>query len=123
MIIATGLAFFLIRMTALWQGDRALTDVAYDVLSIEALFLVPRTFSLLSLVPYFGTLLVSLKEMTRDFVKFLSLVAILYAGWTTTFVFIARGTYSVGKINWILVKVFLGKILLLSTACHDRDLY
>ena len=31
-------------------------DLAYDVLGLEALFLVPRTFSLLSLNPYFGTL-------------------------------------------------------------------
>jgi hypothetical protein len=32
------------------------TDIAYDVLGLEALFLVPRIFSLLSLHPYFGTL-------------------------------------------------------------------
>jgi hypothetical protein len=34
--------------------------------------------SLLSLHPYFGTLLPCLKEMTKDFIKFLGLVAILY---------------------------------------------
>lgn len=33
-----------------------LLDLAYDVLGLEALFLVPRIFSLLSLNPYFGTL-------------------------------------------------------------------
>ena len=31
-------------------------DTAYDVLGLEAVFLVPRIFSLLSLNPYFGTL-------------------------------------------------------------------
>lgn len=31
-------------------------ELAYDVLGLEALFLVPRIFSLLSLNPYFGTL-------------------------------------------------------------------
>ena len=40
------------------QGDLStnVIDVAYDVLGLEALFLVPRIFSLLSLNPYFGTL-------------------------------------------------------------------
>lgn len=31
-------------------------ELAYDVLGLEALFLVPRICSLLSLNPYFGTL-------------------------------------------------------------------
>jgi len=43
---------------------------------------------------------------TKDFVKFLGLVAILYIGFDTTFAFLARGTFSVGHMNWILVKVF-----------------
>jgi hypothetical protein len=30
--------------------------------------------------PYFGTLLPCLKEMTKDFVKFLALVFVLYLG-------------------------------------------
>ena len=38
-------------------------DLAYDVLGLEALFLVPRIFSLLSLNRYFGTLIPCLKEM------------------------------------------------------------
>lgn len=40
------------------HGDTSteVTDLAYDVLGLEALFLVPRIFSLLSLNPYFGTL-------------------------------------------------------------------
>jgi hypothetical protein len=41
-------------------------DTAYDVLGLEAVFLVPRIFSLLSLNPYFGTL-VSGKEFANTF--------------------------------------------------------
>ncbi|KAF2772744.1 Ca2+/Mg2+-permeable cation channel [Teratosphaeria nubilosa] len=107
-IIATGVAFFIVRVIGLVRRDLKLTDTAFDILSVEALFLVPRICSLLSLHPYFGTLLPSLKAMTKDFVKFLGLVAILYVGFDTTFAFLARGTFSVGKMNWILIKVFFG---------------
>ena len=65
-------------------GSAATIDLAYDVLGLEALFLVPRIFSLLSLNRYFGTLIPCLKEMTKDFVKFLSLVVILYLGKCTS---------------------------------------
>ncbi|KAK5121466.1 hypothetical protein LTR85_005299 [Meristemomyces frigidus] len=107
-IIATGVAFFIVRVVGLAKHDDKLIDTAFDILSIEALFLVPRICSLLSLHPYFGTLLPCLKEMTKDFIKFLGLVAILYIGFDTTFIFLARGTFSVGKMNWILIKVFFG---------------
>ena len=33
-----------------------ITDVALDILSLEAIFLLPRVCSLLSLIPFFGTL-------------------------------------------------------------------
>ncbi|KAK4574848.1 hypothetical protein LTR86_001690 [Recurvomyces mirabilis] len=107
-IITTGLAFLVVRTIGLIQNDGKLIDIAFDILSVEALFLVPRICSLLSLHPYFGTLLPCLKEMTKDFVKFLGLVAILYVGFNTTFAFLARGVYSVSKMNWILIKVFFG---------------
>ncbi|KXS94009.1 hypothetical protein AC578_1747 [Pseudocercospora eumusae] len=101
-IIFVGVAFFVARMIGL-QGHAHATDVAFDILSIEALFLVPRICSLLSLHPYFGMLL-----PTIDFVKFLSLVAIPYVGFSTCFSFLARGQYTFGHINWILIKVFFG---------------
>ncbi len=31
-----------------------------------------------------------------------------YAGFDTTFTFLARGTYSFATMNWLLVKVFFG---------------
>lgn len=41
-IILVGLAFFVTRMVGLANHHRYATDVAFDILSVEALFLVPR---------------------------------------------------------------------------------
>lgn len=62
-IIATGLAFFIARVVGLAKHDLHIIDTAFDILAVEALFLVPRLFSLLSLHPYFGMLLPAMKEM------------------------------------------------------------
>jgi hypothetical protein len=43
-------------VVGLSSDSRDTIDLAYDVLGLEALFLVPRIFSLLSLNRYFGTL-------------------------------------------------------------------
>jgi len=42
LIIADGLAFFITRMIGLAHSDRVIIDTAFDILSVEALFLVPR---------------------------------------------------------------------------------
>lgn len=107
-IVAVGAAFFLARVIGLAQGNDRIIDTSFDILSMEALFLVPRICSLLSLNPYFGTLLPCLKEMTKDFIKFLSLVVILYLGFLTTFSLLARGQFTFRQMSWILVKVFFG---------------
>ena len=41
-IIAVGIAFFIARMIGIAREDTGATDVAFDILSVEALFLVPR---------------------------------------------------------------------------------
>lgn len=55
-IVVVGMAFCALRIAGLTNNDKDTIDLAYDVLGLEALFLVPRIFSLLSLNPYFGTL-------------------------------------------------------------------
>ncbi|UPX18983.1 uncharacterized protein EKO05_0009263 [Ascochyta rabiei] len=107
-IVVVAMAFCTLRIVGLTNGDKDTIDLAYDVLGLEALFLVPRIFSLLSLNPYFGTLIPCLKEMTKDFVKFLSLVLILYLGFLTTFVLLARDHFKPQEMSWILIKVFFG---------------
>lgn len=107
-IVLTGAAFLVCRIIGVSQHSERMTAVAFDVLAMEALFLVPRLFSLLSLHPYFGTLLPCLRDMTKDFLKFLSLVVILYLGFLTTFSLLARDRFTFRKMSWILVKVFFG---------------
>ena len=47
--------------------------------------MIPRIFSILSLSPYWGTLIPCLKEMGKDFIKFMILIIIIYVGFLTTF--------------------------------------
>ncbi|KAJ8116940.1 hypothetical protein OPT61_g1742 [Boeremia exigua] len=107
-IVVVGMAFCALRVVGLRNDNKDTIDLAYDILGLEALFLVPRIFSLLSLNPYFGTLIPCLKEMTKDFVKFLSLVLILYLGFLTTFVLLGRDHFKPQEMSWILIKVFFG---------------
>lgn len=37
------------------KNDADITDVAFDILSLEAIFLLPRVCALLSLTPFFAT--------------------------------------------------------------------
>lgn len=107
-IILTGLAFLVTRVIGLVTGNKETTEIAFDILCLEAIFLVPRSFSLLSLHPYFGVLLPCLKEMAKDFVKFMTVVLILYLGFLTTFILLARDTFTLREMSWILLKVFFG---------------
>jgi hypothetical protein len=55
-IVVVGMIFCTMRIIGLSSANKDTIDLAYDVLGLEALFLVPRIFSLLSLNRYFGTL-------------------------------------------------------------------
>ena len=41
-IIAVGISFFISRMVGLSTENHMVTDTAFDILALEALFLVPR---------------------------------------------------------------------------------
>ncbi|KAI4798213.1 hypothetical protein E4T44_11998 [Aureobasidium sp. EXF-8845] len=134
LVIGIGVAFFITRkscalfimvervvqskltiagMIGLHQGNDRIIDTSFDILALEALFLIPRIFSpLLSLNPYFGTLLPCLTAMTKDFLKFLSLVAILYCGFLSTFCLLGRGQFTTRQMALILTKVFFGSAYL-----------
>ncbi|TVY55879.1 Calcium channel, partial [Lachnellula suecica] len=107
-IILIGAAFLISRAIGLIKDDDQIIDTAFDILSLEALFMVPRICSILSLHPYFGTLIPCLKEMAKDFVKFMVVVVILYLGFLTTFTLLARDSFTLAQMSWILVKVFFG---------------
>lgn len=55
-----------VGIVGLMQDSDYIIDVAFDILSMVALFLVPRIFSVMSLNPYFGSL-VSLSQMISWF--------------------------------------------------------
>ncbi|OTA69129.1 ion transporter [Hypoxylon sp. EC38] len=107
-MIAIGIVFAVLRFVGLYKKDYTLVDIAFDVLSLEALFMVPRVCSILSLSPYWGTLIPCLKEMGKDFLKFMVLVVIVYVGFLTTFSLVGREMYSFPHMAMIVTKIFFG---------------
>ncbi|KAI0486150.1 ion transporter [Xylaria cf. heliscus] len=107
-MITIGLIYFILRCIGLYRKDYGLVDTAFDVLALEALFMVPRVFSILSLSPYWGTLIPCLKAMGRDFLKFMVLVVVLYLGFLTTFSLVGREAFSFRHMAMIVTKIFFG---------------
>lgn len=107
-IIVIGVAFFLARAIGLYQESPQIIDTAFDILSLEALFTIPRILSFMTLHPYYGTLLPCLEEMAKDFVNFMSLVVVLYISFLATFIPLSHGTFGVTEMGWFLVRVFFG---------------
>ncbi|UDD58776.1 hypothetical protein AFCA_006202 [Aspergillus flavus] len=118
-IIGTGLAFVISRIIGLAKDSDYITDLSFDILSLEALFLVPRICSLVSLNSYFGSLIPVLKEMTKSFFRFMPVVVVLYIGFLTTFTMLARDRLSLRQMSWILVKVFFGSNVLGFDIAHE----
>ncbi|KAE8393358.1 hypothetical protein BDV23DRAFT_170289 [Aspergillus alliaceus] len=118
-IIGTGLAFVIARSIGLANDSEYMTDLSFDILSLEALFLVPRLCSLVSLNSYFGSLIPVLKEMTKSFFRFMPVVVVLYIGFLTTFTMLARDRLSLRQMSWILVKVFFGSNVLGFDIAHE----
>ncbi|KAF7528168.1 hypothetical protein PCG10_001457 [Penicillium crustosum] len=56
-IIGVGIAFVITRVIGLAKGNDPIIELSFDILSLEALFLVPRICSLVSLNSYFGSLI------------------------------------------------------------------
>ncbi|EPE02396.1 ion transporter [Ophiostoma piceae UAMH 11346] len=107
-MIGIGSVFAVLRVVGLWRQDAYIIDLAFDILSLEALFMVPRISSILSLSPYWGTLIPCFKEMTKDFFKFMVLVVIIYLGFLTTFSLLGRALFTLPHMTMILTKIFFG---------------
>lgn len=108
MIIMVYLIYCVLRYLGHASVDYRLTQSAFDVLSLEALLLIPRFFSFVSVYPYFGTLLPCLKQLAKELIKFLSLIAIIYLSFFTCFTFLARKVLTIREMSWLLVSVFFG---------------
>jgi len=107
-IILIFFVFLVFRITGLVRHDEDMINASFDVLSLEALLLLPRIFSLFSLTKFFGTLLPALRSMTKEFIKFLALVVVLYLGFLTTFTMLSRHNFDFAEMSWILIKIFFG---------------
>ncbi|KAK8091116.1 hypothetical protein PG994_000621 [Apiospora phragmitis] len=107
-MIAIGICFAVLRFVGLYNDDPVLIAIAFDVLSLEALFMVPRICSILSLSPYWGTLIPCLKAMGMDFLKFMVLVAIIYCDSSQHFSLVGRELYTFKHMAMIVTKIFFG---------------
>ncbi|KAI0433622.1 ion transporter [Xylaria sp. FL1042] len=120
-MITIGIVYFVLRCIGLYRKDYVLVDIAFDVLALEALFMVPRVFSLLSLSPYWGTLIPCLKAMGLDFLKFMVFVVILYLGFLTTFSLVGRETFTFPHMAMIVTKIFFGASFVGFDNMHEID--
>ncbi|KAF5615583.1 calcium channel YVC1 [Fusarium sp. NRRL 25303] len=107
-MIAIGFTFAILRIIGIVQNKPELNDLAFDILALEALFMIPRIFSILSLSPAWGTLIPCLKEMGKDFFKYMVLVVVVYCGFLTTFSLVGRNVFAFKSMAWILTKIFYG---------------
>ncbi|KAF4156993.1 hypothetical protein CNMCM8927_006076 [Aspergillus lentulus] len=147
-IIAIGLAFVIARIVGLAKESDYITDLSFDILSLEALFLVPRQgFSyhrrligasahnlgtlgyLLHGGPPSGIHTDKLLRIDTCFERdgtalnisgFLPVVVVLYIGFLTTFTMLARDRLSLRQMSWILVKVFFGSSVLGFDIAYDN---
>lgn len=103
------------------QDKPKFSELAFDILSLEALFMIPRIFSILSLSPAFGTLIPCLKEMGKDFFRYLVLVIVVYCGFLTTFSLVGRDVFAFKKMAWILTKIFYGSAPIGFEVMHQID--
>ncbi|GAP92333.2 putative ion transporter [Rosellinia necatrix] len=120
-MIAIGIVYFILRCIGLYRKDYVLVDIAFDVLALEALFMVPRVFSILSLSPYWGTLIPCLRAMGTDFLKFMVLVVVLYLGFLTTFSLVGRESFSFPHMAMIVSKIFFGASFVGFDVMHQID--
>ncbi|KAI5463523.1 hypothetical protein BGZ63DRAFT_381639 [Mariannaea sp. PMI_226] len=120
-MIVIGFTFTILRIIGIAQGKPQLSELAFDILSLEALFMIPRIFSILSLSPGFGTLIPCLKEMGKDFFRYLVLVVVVYCGFLTTFSLVGRDSFSFKSMAWILTKIFYGSAPIGFEVMHQID--
>lgn len=107
-IALIGIVFFVLRMVGLSTGSDRTLEWAFNILALHSLLLTPRIFSLVSLSPYYGSLLPCLKEMGKQFIRFLGFTLIIYLGFFTTFIMLARGHYPLDALSITVLKAFFG---------------
>ncbi|KAK9849039.1 hypothetical protein MYU51_014887 [Penicillium brevicompactum] len=115
-IIGVGIAFVITRVIGLARGDTAVIDLSFDILSLEALFLVPRQDSSCICLCRWATGLTrdeqDLLARELEFILRQSNSGIERDGFLTTFTMLARDRLSISAMAHLLVKVFFGSSVL-----------
>ncbi|KPV76498.1 uncharacterized protein RHOBADRAFT_13190, partial [Rhodotorula graminis WP1] len=102
-------AFLGLRAVGLARGDDELGTLAFDTLGLAGCVLLPRlTISLLR----HNVVLLALGAMIKEFTIFMGLAFLTASGFLCTFRILSRGTWSVGRISWLMLKIWLGSAFL-----------
>ncbi|BGP06427.1 Calcium channel YVC1 [Rhodotorula toruloides] len=102
-------AFLGMRIAGLRSHDPEMSQLAFDTLGLAGCVLLPRlTISLLR----GNVILLALSKMIREFSLFMGLAFLTASGFLCTFRILSRGTWDVGHIAWLMLKIWLGSAFL-----------
>lgn len=107
-IIGVGVASILMRILGLLMDSSRVQDLAFDMICIVTLFVLPRMCSMMSLYPSFGVLFQCLQLIAKDFVKAMVISAILFSGFYAAFTLLCQRILSWQETCWLLTRVFFG---------------
>ncbi|GAA6058818.1 hypothetical protein JCM10212_001934 [Sporobolomyces blumeae] len=97
-------------------GDESLSQLAFDVLGLGGCVLAPRL--MVSLIPD-HVVVMALGRMARQFALFMVLAALTASGFLVTFHILARGAWSVRRIAWLMLRIWLSGAFLGFDAAQD----
>ncbi|BGP38496.1 hypothetical protein JCM10450v2_002444 [Rhodotorula kratochvilovae] len=102
-------AYLGMRVVGLRTGDDGLSALSFDTLGLAGCVLLPRlTISFLR----HNVVLLALSKMIREFSVFMGLAFLTASGFLCTFRILSRGTWDVGRIAWLMLKIWLGSAFL-----------
>ncbi|GAA6052710.1 hypothetical protein JCM3770_007186 [Rhodotorula araucariae] len=102
-------AYLGMRVVGLRSGDDDLGALSFDTLGLAGCVLLPRlTISLLR----HNVVLLALSKMIREFSVFMGLAFLTASGFLCTFRILSHGTWDIGRIAWLMLKIWLGSAFL-----------
>ena len=108
--------YYCLRIYGLAIADdskKQIASVAYDVLSLNAILLFPRLFSILDHYPYFSQLLIAFRIMIRDLMAILILILVSCSGFFVAFT-LSFGNSEDGArtVAYTLFQIIMGPLFL-----------
>ncbi|KAK4686667.1 hypothetical protein P7C73_g3457, partial [Tremellales sp. Uapishka_1] len=99
------LLYLVIRVFALATRSVNTSDLAFDILAIGACILFPR---LVFFVIKDNVVVLALKAMIAEFVGFMGLTIVAFSGICFCLWTLARGTWTVKQIVWLMLQIWFG---------------